>query len=288
VSSPLDGKTCVVTGAGRGIGKTVATDLAAQGADLVLCSRTQSQIEETARAIRDAHDVSVRAVALDVRDVDAVAELARTCEERGPVLGLVNCAGVLGPVGRIDTIDVGEWMDALAINVGGTAAVCAAFAGGMIAAGEGSIVNFSGGGIGGPGLPGCLSAYTSSKAAVVALSESLALELSPSVRVNVVAPGAIATTFMRQVLDCGPDIAGPDLYARTVAQQANPAPTEPLLRLVRYLLSPESAQITGRFLSARWDDPAAIDTEKLSPSRFTLRRIDGVLFAEVDGGGGAP
>lgn len=283
MSSALDGKTCVVTGAGRGIGKLIATDLAAQGANVVLCARTGSELEATAQEIRDEHAVDVRTSATDVRDVEAVVDLARRCGDGGPVLGLVNCAGVLGPVGRIDSVDVADWLDAIAINIGGTAATCAAFAAGMIAAGEGSIINFSGGGVGGPNLPGCLSAYTSSKAAVVALTETLAVELAPyDVRVNVVAPGPVATTFMRDVIERGPDLAGPELYAQTVEQQRASAPIEPLLTLVRFLLSPESVHVSGRFLSARWDDPAELAVGTLSRSRFTLRRIDGVLFAEVD------
>ncbi len=283
MSSPLDGKTCVVTGAGRGIGKSVANDLAAQGADLVVCSRTQSELDTTAREIRDTHDVSVRGVALDVRDIDAVAELARACEESGPVLGLVNCAGVLGPVGRIDTVDVGAWMDALAINVGGTATVCAAFARGMIAAGAGSIVNFSGAGVGGPNPPGSMSSYTASKAAIVALTEVLGVELAPhGVRINAIAPGAIATSFMRPVLDGGPEIAGNALYEQIAEGQGNPASIDPTLRLIRFLLSPASVHVSGRFLSARWDDPDGLDAAAVSGSRLTLRRIDGDLFGELD------
>lgn len=283
MSSALDGKTCVVTGAGRGIGKLIAADLAAQGANLVLCARTQAELDATAREIRDASGVDVRTSVTDVGDVDAVAVLARSCDEAGAVFGLVNCAGVLGPVGRIDTVDVRQWLDALAINVGGTAAMCAAFAGPMIEAGEGSIVNLSGGGVGGPNLPGRLSAYTSSKAAVVALTETLSVELAAhGVRVNVVAPGAIATSFMRDVLEGGPGVAGPELYAQTVEQRAHPAPIGPLLALIRFLLSPESALVTGRFLSARWDDPTEIDADTLTTSQFTLRRIDGARFTEVD------
>jgi NAD(P)-dependent dehydrogenase (short-subunit alcohol dehydrogenase family) len=283
VSSALDGKTCVVTGAGRGIGKMIAVDLAAQGASLVLCSRTSAEIEATARQIREAHGAHVRTNALDVSDPDAVAAFARSCADAGPVFGLVNCAGVLGPVGRIDTVDLNDWLDAIANNIGGTAATCSAFAAGMIAAGEGSIVNFSGAGVGGPNPPGRMSSYTASKAAIVALTEVLGVELAPhGVRVNAIAPGAIATSFMRPVLDGGREVAGDALYDQIAQGQGNPAPIDPTLRLIRFLLAPESAHVSGRFLSARWDDPANLDVEAVSGSRLTLRRIDGALFEEVD------
>jgi NAD(P)-dependent dehydrogenase (short-subunit alcohol dehydrogenase family) len=284
VPSDLRGKAIVVTGAGRGIGRAVAVELATRGAELVLCARTQSDLDDTARVITDARRVAARPHAIDVGDFDAVARLAQRCAEELHVVGLVNCAGILGPVGRLDTVDMAEWLDAVNVNLAGTAAMCAAFAPQMRDAGGGSIVNFSGGGIGGPRLPGRISAYTASKAAVVVLTESLGAELAPlGVRVNVVAPGPIPTTFMRAVLDGGPDVAGTALYEQTVRQRETAADIAPLHALIAYLLSSESAHITGRFLSAQWDDVTGLDPAAVSGSRFTLRRIDGALFGPLDG-----
>jgi NAD(P)-dependent dehydrogenase (short-subunit alcohol dehydrogenase family) len=153
----------------------------------------------------------------------------------------------------------------------------------MIEAGEGSIINFSGAGVGGPNPPGRMSSYTASKAAIVALTEVLGVELAPhGVRVNAIAPGAIATSFMRPVLDGGPQIAGDALYDQIAHGQGNPTPIEPTLALVRFLLSPASVHVSGRFLSARWDDPATLVAAAVAGSRRTLRRIDDALFTEIE------
>ena len=80
---------------------------------------------------------------------------------------------------------------------------------------------------------------------------------------------------MRPVLDGGPQLAGDALYDQIAHGQGNPAPIEPTFELVRFLLSPASAHVSGRFLSARWDDPATLDAAAVAGSRRTLRRIDG-------------
>ena len=137
----------------------------------------------------------------------------------------------------------------MTIDLLGTASCCAAFAPLLAVAGGGSIVNLSGGGIGGPNPPERISAYASAKAGVVVLTEVLARELAPlGVRINAVAPGPVATGFMAEVLEGGPGVAGPELFERTVAQQADPEPTDALRALVFFLLSPRSAGVTGRFL----------------------------------------
>jgi NAD(P)-dependent dehydrogenase (short-subunit alcohol dehydrogenase family) len=177
---------------------------------------------------------------------------------------------------------MGEWARAVAVNVVGTANACAVFLPTMAAAGGGSVVNFSGGGIGGPRPADHVSSYTASKGAVVVLTEVLALEAaSLGIRVNAVAPGALATSFMQSVLDSGPDLAGPVLYAQAVDAQANPVSIEWTLALVRYLLSSDSAHFTGRFLSARWDDPASLVGAAVEGSNRTLRRVDDNLIVAV-------
>jgi 3-oxoacyl-[acyl-carrier protein] reductase len=182
-------------------------------------------------------------------------------------------------------VDFAAWAHAVAIDLVGTGSCCAAFAPVLAASGGGSIVTFSGGGIGGPNLPARISAYTTAKAGVVALTEVLGLELGPlGVRVNAVAPGPVPTGFMRDVLEGGPTAAGDELFARTVAQHENPESTSQLLELITFLLSPESAHVSGRFLSARWDSVESLASWAPAgppPSRYTLRRIDGDLFDET-------
>jgi NAD(P)-dependent dehydrogenase (short-subunit alcohol dehydrogenase family) len=288
VNSALEERTYVVVGAGRGIGRLLAGDLAARGADLVLAARSRDELELAAQEITTAHGSTVHVMPTDVADHESVAALADFARERGPVTGLVNCAAILGPVGRLDEVDATAWRRAVTIDLFGTASCCAAFAPVLAAAGGGSIVNFSGGGIGGPGLPERISAYAAAKAGVVVLTEVLGREFAAlGVRVNVVAPGPVPTGFMAEVLAGGTEAAGSELYDRTAAQHAEPEPTEALVDLVTFLLSPAAAAITGRFISAKWDPVTSLRAwaaGDVNPSRYTLRRIDGALFAEAGDG----
>ncbi len=273
----LRGEAAVVTGGGRGLGRAVALHLAHRGASIALCSRTRSELDDTAAAIRAETGVDVIAEAVDVTDVDAVHELAtRVRALHDPMRILVNCAGVLGPVGRIDTVDLEEWHHALDVNLFGVVTACATF----------------GGGLGGPGIQSHISAYTGAKAAVAVLTETLARELAPlGIRVNAVAPGAVPTDLMRPVLDAGPERAGEALYetARRIYEEPsdNAVLGDDFAALLDFLVSGESTAITGRLLSARWESPDRLhsDAEMIrSGSRYTLRRIDEALFREAEPG----
>jgi 3-oxoacyl-[acyl-carrier protein] reductase len=141
---------------------------------------------------------------------------------------------------------------------------------------SGRIVAISGGGATAP-FPR-FSAYASSKAAVVRFVETLATELVDSgITVNAVAPGMLNTRLLDEVVAAGPERVGQDYYARVVdAQAQGAAPPEVAARLVRLLLSEQSEGITGRLISATWDNWAQLPTmsERLRDSDvYTLRRI---------------
>jgi NAD(P)-dependent dehydrogenase (short-subunit alcohol dehydrogenase family) len=287
----LAGRACVVTGASRGLGRAIADLLADSGAALAICARGEHDLQKAAGDLRRKHDATVFEAALDVRDTAAVEDFARASErEIGVPSALVNNAAVLGPVGRIDEIDLEEWRRALDVNLFGVASVCAAFVPRMAGAGGGSILNVAGGGIGGPGVPDRVSAYTTAKAGVVMLTETLARELAPSsVRVNAIAPGALPTGFLQSVLDAGPEASDADLYktAATVIDGAAEFPDldERLTALVLYLVSDEAAWLTGKLVSARWDTVEDLRTAQQrlqTTSLLNLRRIDGTLFSQVD------
>jgi 3-oxoacyl-[acyl-carrier protein] reductase len=286
----LRGRVCVVTGASRGLGRGIAQLLAAEGASLAVCARGEVELHATADELREKYGVSVFAAALDVRSTEAVrAFAADTRRSLGPVHALVNNAAVLGPVGRIDTLDLDAWRHALEINVAGVANLCAALAPQMAEAGGGSIVNVSGGGIGGPNTPIRVSAYTTAKAAVVALTETLAKELAPArIRVNAIAPGPLGTAFLNPVLEAGPERAGTALYQDSkgrVGTEETVELNEGFASLVRYLVSDESEWLTGKLVSARWESVDGLQASKdrlESTSLLTLRRIDDTLFGPLD------
>jgi NAD(P)-dependent dehydrogenase (short-subunit alcohol dehydrogenase family) len=267
-SEALRGRVAVVTGSGRGIGADIAVLLADHGADVALCSQSGQGLDEAAGRCRG-------------QTLTAALEVA---ERLGPASVVVNNAAVLGPVGPLASTDPAEWAHALLVNVAGVANGCRAFQQQAAAAGGGSIVNLSGGGIGGPRVAPRISAYTASKAAVVALTETLALELAEAkVRVNAVAPGAFATGFNEGIRQAGAEVAGEALYHSTLENDERPAPFDDLARLLLYLVSPDAAWLTGRLLSARWDSPEQLEARRadvLRSSLFQLRRIDGDLFLD--------
>jgi 3-oxoacyl-[acyl-carrier protein] reductase len=215
-----------------------------------------------------------------VADVSSPAEVdalyAEATRELGELDGLVNNAGVYGPKGAIEDVDWAEWARAIQINLSGTVLPCRAVLPAFRRRGAGKIVNLSGGGATAP-MPR-LSAYAASKAAVVRFTETLAEELrGVGVDVNAVAPGALNTRMLDEVLAAGPDKVGQGFYERALKQKAGGgAPPEKGAALCAFLLSAESDGITGRLLSAVWDPWADLPArrEELAKSDiYTLRRI---------------
>jgi NAD(P)-dependent dehydrogenase (short-subunit alcohol dehydrogenase family) len=277
----LSGVNALVTGAGRGIGRATALALSEAGARVAVCARSADELQTAAAEIAGHTGGEVLAQAADVADPAAVDRLAALLRERwGRLTVLVNNAATLGPVGPLLDVPIAEWVAALAANVGSVATVSRAMI--PLMSQGGSVVNLSGGGIGGADTQERVSAYVASKAAVVALTESLAREVAPlGVRVNAVAPGAVATRFTEPILAAGPERAGPRTYEAAVRQQATPPALDAYLRLVTWLASPGSAWLSGRLLSARWDGVERLESLRSTiegSSWLTLRRIDGDLF----------
>ncbi|GAC1367481.1 MAG: 3-oxoacyl-[acyl-carrier-protein] reductase [Actinomycetota bacterium] len=282
----LSGITCVVTGAGRGIGRYIAETLARNGAGMAICSRSLPELEAVAAGLHTTGPAIV-AQAVDVSDFAAVQAFAHAVHQHlGRVHVLVNNAGVYGPVGLITEVDMGAWAQAVAVNLLGVAHGIRAFAPGMRAAGGGRIINLAGGGIGGPSIPGRVSAYTASKAAVVTLTETAAKELAPyGIRVNALAPGAISTSLIEAVIDAGPELAGEAFHAGSVRQRQGGDSLEKVGEAMLYLASERPGCLTGKLLSAKWDPISALGEraqELNASSLYTLRRIDGVLFDEIE------
>ena len=206
----LADRTCVVAGAGRGIGAEIARALARQGASLVLAARTISELEGVAHDAR-AFDVDACAVRADVSDrLDADRVVSTAIDRFGKIDVLVDAAGIHGPIGQFWEADLEQWKHAIEVNLYGLVHLCHAAIPHMIARGRGSIIAFSGGGATMP-LPR-FSAYGSSKAAVVRFVETIAEELRHTgVKVNAIAPGLVDTRLQDGVL-AARDSAG-DLFA---------------------------------------------------------------------------
>lgn len=266
----LAGQVALVTGAGRhrGIGRAIAVELARAGADVAVHAspRPPERYPEEEREIgwRGAESVAEeirgfgrRALAIeaDLADHGAPAELVeRIRADLGPPTVLVNNAAMSGSSGggSILELDDEEWFRMVEVNLNSLYLCCKSALPGMLEAGQGAIVNISS--LAGLRARPYFGAYSSTKFAVVGFTEQLAVEFSPSVRVNCVCPGSVSTdmiegTYERIGERTG---AGGDRVRSYITRQiplereGNP---EEIASAVAFLVSPQSSYITGQALS---------------------------------------
>jgi NAD(P)-dependent dehydrogenase (short-subunit alcohol dehydrogenase family) len=234
----LTGKICIVTGAGRGIGRGMAEGLAGHGATVVLSGRTRATLEETAAAIGDRAFV----VTADVsQEADVLALRDAVLERHGRIDVLVNNAGVNPIFKGIERTSLAEWQDIIDVNLTGVF-LCCKHLGGAIADG-GSVINISSV-AGHGGLPRSVP-YCASKGGVEMLTKGLALDWARrKVRVNTLAPGWVDTDLTHGLL--GHDVHGKRLLDRTpLGRFATPLD---LSGGVVFLASNASAFMTGQSL----------------------------------------
>jgi NAD(P)-dependent dehydrogenase (short-subunit alcohol dehydrogenase family) len=275
----LAGRVALITGSSQGLGAAIASHFLAQGAAVSLCARGGDDLWAQ-QAQLTAHHPQGR-VHIKTADVASKAEVDALFDATLAAFGrldiLVNNAGVYGPMGAIEAIDWDQWVDALRINLVG-AAYCARRAIAIFKTHRyGKIINISGGGATKP-LPG-LSAYAASKAAVVRLTETLALEVKDwGIDVNAVAPGALATRLTEQLVDAGPERVGAALHAQMVKVRTDGGtPLRYGAELCGYLASAQSDGLTGRLIAALWDPwpfDDAISHELAASDIYTLRRVE--------------
>jgi 3-oxoacyl-[acyl-carrier protein] reductase len=279
VNDALAGRAAIVTGGSHGLGLEIARTFVSAGARVVVCGRDEDALGRARTALESvAPDAgSVETVVADVSQAESVERLVAYAVERLQRIDvLVNNAGVYGPMGLIDDADWAEWEHAIRVNLFGSVLCCRAVLPHFRANGYGKIIQLSGGGATSP-LPR-LSAYAASKAAVVRFAETLAEELrGTGIDVNAVAPGALNTRLLDDVLDAGPDVVGEEFYERALEQRSRGGtPLDVPSRLVAFLASSASDGISGKLISAPWDPweklPSHADDLR-ETDVYTLRRI---------------
>jgi len=272
-----EGQIVLVLGGSRGIGRTIAQHCVREGYKTVISARSVDELQATVNEIENEFgaEVPIWSFPCDVTsDLQVRSLVEQTETEVGPIYALVCTAGAYGAIGLFDELSFPEWTKGIELNVFGPARSVHAVAPLMKQRRAGRIILFAGGGQ--AAMPR-FSCYVTSKGAIWRLTETLGAELAPyEVYLNAIAPGAVNTKFLDEILSLGPDVVGKEQYERSLSQAAQGGvPPEKAAELVLYLLSDKSKQLYGKTISASYDryweieDPQAISDSEM----FAMRRV---------------
>lgn len=275
----LAGRSAIISGASQGLGFEVAKQFVNEGADVMLCARSIDALNQAKLELEKIANGKTKVLAktTDVSNVEQVKALVEeTIKQFGKIDILVANAGIYGTKGPIEEVDWAEWSTAIDINLKGTVLQCREVIPHFKERRYGKIVILSGGGATQP-MPN-LSAYAASKAGVVRFAETLALEVKEfNIDVNTVAPGALNTRLLDEILEAGPEKVGKGFYEKSLKQkETGGTALEIGANLCTFLGSSVSDGVTGKLISAVWDPWAKLPEylEELNNSDiYTLRRI---------------
>lgn len=273
-------KKIIVTGASKGIGLAVSEKIASEGGTVIMFARNSNNLKSAILKLKEKYNTEHHYYFGDVGVTGDVNLFAKWVKNKfGNIHGLVNCAGVYGPIGKTTDLDIEDFSEAININFLGTVYMCMKFSDIFSSEFRKKIVNFSGGGASNA-FPN-YSAYATSKISIVRFTENLAIELADqNFDINCIAPGFVATDLHKNTLKAGPENAG-NFYDNTLKQLENSVSPELAAELVVFLLSDESNGISGKLISAPWDnwkDKEFQELLKKDKDFATLRRIDNKTY----------
>lgn len=284
MDNKLNNKPCIIliTGGGSGIGAALTKELSADGHSVIICGRRAANLEEVAKTNKN-----IYYRVCDVSDEESVIAFLNFVKSKFNYIDvIINGAAVQGAIGRFDKTDSKMWKKTIDINLFGVYLITKHFLDLLLHSNVKKIINFAGGGAFGT-FPN-YSAYAVSKAAVVRLSENIAVELADlGVQVNCVAPGFVDTEIHRATLEAGKEVAGDHFKFTRAKLKEGSVPMAVVVNCVKFLISPESDGLTGKTISASFDK---WDTEVFKKSirqitdseLYTLRRINIINLDEKD------
>ena len=266
----LAGKSVLVTGAGRGIGKRLAVGFAKAGARVGLVARTRAELDLAQLEIEHSGGVAL-GLRADVRDYDQVlTAVQRQTARFGPPQVVICAAGVLGPVGALATASPTAWREAIETNLVGAFHACRAVLPAMreLRAGKLLLLADTGAEVGRP----YFSAYAASKAGLVRFAESLAEEVrEDNIQVNCLNPGAAYTSMTDEILRAHGISDRDRADALQVRASGGTAP-EKQIQLALFLASDRSNHISGKLIHIT-DDWRKLEAATLSQEAYSLRRL---------------
>jgi NAD(P)-dependent dehydrogenase (short-subunit alcohol dehydrogenase family) len=277
--APLAGRAAVISGSNRGLGLEIARRYVAAGASVLICARDQALLADAAGELERmaAPGQLIAACAADVsRPAEAVGVIDTALRRFGQLDILVSNAGIAGPGGSLEHLEWAAWVRTVEVNLFGSVLLCRAVLPHFKQRGRGKIIQISGGGATRP-LP-MRAAYAASKAAVIRFMETLAEETrGDGIEVNAIAPGALNTRMLDEMLAAGPKGLGDAAYEALLEQKrGGGVPLANGAELAVFLGSAASDGISGRLLSAVWDPWRELPrhaTELARTDVYTLRRI---------------
>lgn len=277
----LTGKKIFISGGSRGLGLAFAKTLLKSGADIAFCGRDQENVFKAhteLEKLKRIHTTSkIFSLAIDIGNIDEVENLQnKILKEFGEVDILISNAAIIGPIGSFVNSDLKEWESALRVNLMGSLFLIHKFLPDMIKNGGGKVIQISGGGATSP-MPN-FSSYAASKSAVVRFIETLSMECKEfNININAVAPGIQKTLMNQEMIEAGSEVIGKILYNDLLMKSKSEMDlTQKACDLIKFLVSDKSDGITGKLISAEWDNwidwPNHI-SELQDSKLYTLRRI---------------
>ncbi|MFY9691174.1 MAG: SDR family NAD(P)-dependent oxidoreductase [Candidatus Acidiferrales bacterium] len=241
----LEGKTAIVTGGGRGIGRAIARKLASEGAAVIVASRSAKEIGSVAAEIQKAGG-RAKAVVADVSKEAECEKIVRAAREAfGAIHILVNNAGILGPVAPAESTTPEQWDEVIAINLTSAFLMSRLVVPEMYQRGSGAIVNISS--VAAKNAFPMNSAYAAAKAGLLGLTRTLAAEgARKGVRVNAIGPGPTETNMWQDLAGhLGPGAA----HVADGILQGRLQNTEEIAAAALFLVSDQASAITGQTLN---------------------------------------
>lgn len=214
----LENKIALITGGAGGIGQAVASLFLKEGARVIIASRSEADLISISEKLNTTYPGRISFLVVDVSVASTVKKMVeQVISDYGAINILISGAGIYGPIGLSHEVDLDHWIKTYEINVFGTFNLFRAVVPYMMKQGGGKIINFSGGGDG--PLPR-FSAYNSSKAAIVRLTETLAEEVKDKkIEINCIAPGAVNTKLLDEALRAGESKLGSQKYQELLKQK---------------------------------------------------------------------